>query len=123
MPPVQIDTLEASGALRSTGADMLAFVAANLAPPASMKAAVVLSQAVHAEVDGTEMALGFSVETEGGRTTFSKGGGTPGFTSHVSFTTAPPAGVVVLTNTGQADAVKPMTEKILAEVIAAAKRP
>jgi len=120
MPPAQIDTLEGGGALRSTGADMLAFVAANLAPPAGLKDAVQLSQAVRFDIDGKKMALGFSVETRDGRTYYSKGGGTAGFTSHVRFTTSPPAGVIVLTNTAQADAVKPMTEAILDAVVASA---
>lgn len=120
MPAVQIDTLEGGGALHSTAADMLAFVAANLAPPASLREAVLLSQTVRFDIDGRKMALGFSVETKDGRTSYSKGGGTAGFTSHVRFTTSPPAGVIVLTNTAQADAVNPMTEKILDAVVASA---
>ena len=121
--PSQIDTLEASGALRSTGADMLAFIAANLAPPATLADAVALSQTVQFDLGGRKMALGFSVETRNGRTYFSKGGGTPGFTSHVRFTTSPPAGVVVLTNTGQSDAAERLAEAILETVIARTVQP
>ena len=111
--PSQIDTLEASGALRSTGTDMLAFIAANLAPPATLADAVALSQTVQFDLGGRKMALGFSVETRNGRTYFSKSGGTPGFTSHVRFTTNPSAGVVVLTNIGQTDAAERLAETVL----------
>ena len=121
--PSQIDTLESSGALRSTGWDMLAFLAANLAPPERLKEAVLLSQAVQFDLDGRKMALGLSVESSDGRTYYAKAGGTPGFTSYVRFTTNPAAGVVVLTNTGQSDAVKPLAEAILEAVIARASLP
>jgi len=116
--PSQIDTLEASGALRSTGADMLAFLAANLAPPATLQDAVALSQRVYFDLDGRRMALGFSVETRNGRTYFSKSGATPGFTSHLRFTPSPPAGVVILTNTGQSAAAERLAETILEAVVA-----
>ena len=121
--PSQIDTLEASGALRSTGTDMLAFIAANLAPPATLADAVALSQTVQFDLGGRKMALGFSVETRNGRTYFSKSGGTPGFTSHVRFTTNPSAGVVILTNIGQTDAAERLAETVLEAVIAGALRP
>lgn len=121
--PSQIDTLEASGALRSTGADMLAFLAANLAPPATLQDAVALSQTVQFDLGGRRMALGFSVETRNGRTYFSKSGGTPGFTSHVRFTTSPAAGVVILTNTGQSDAAERLAETILEAVVARTVQP
>jgi CubicO group peptidase (beta-lactamase class C family) len=121
--PSQIDTLEASGALRSTGADMLAFLAANLAPPATLQDAMALSQTVQFDLGGRRMALGFSVETRNGRTYFSKSGGTPGFTSHVRFTTSPAAGVVILTNTGQSDAAERLAETILEAVVARTVQP
>jgi CubicO group peptidase (beta-lactamase class C family) len=121
--PSQIDTLEASGALRSTGTDMLAFIAANLAPPATLADAVALSQTVQFDLGGRKMALGFSVETRNGRTYFSKSGGTPGFTSHVRFTTNPSAGVVILTNIGQTDAAERLAETVLEAMIAGALRP
>ncbi|MBM3874394.1 MAG: hypothetical protein FJ382_11800 [Verrucomicrobia bacterium] len=121
--PSQIDTLEASGALRSTGADMLAFLAANLAPPATLADAVALSQTVQFDLGGRRMALGFSVETRNGRTYFSKSGGTPGFTSHVRFTTTPAAGVVILTNTGQSDAAERLADAVLEAVVARAVQP
>ena len=121
--PSQIDTLEASGALRSTGADMLAFLAANLAPPATLQDAMALSQTVQFDLGGRRMALGFSVETRNGRTYFSKSGGTPGFTSHVRFTTNPAAGVVILTNTGQSDAAERLAETILEAVVARTVQP
>lgn len=121
--PSQIDTLEASGALRSTGTDMLAFLAANLAPPATLQDAVALSQTVHFNLGGRRMALGFSVETKNGRTYFSKSGETPGFTSHVRFTTSPPTGVVILTNTGQSGAAERLAETILEAVVARTVQP
>lgn len=121
--PSQIDTLEASGALRSTGADMLAFLAANPAPPATLADAMALSQTVQFDLGGRRMALGFSVETRNGRTYFSKSGGTPGFTSHVRFTTTPAAGVVILTNTGQSDAAERLAETVLEAVVARAVQP
>jgi len=116
--PSQIDTLEASGALRSTGTDMLAFLAANLAPPATLQDAVALSQRVYFDLGGRRMALGFSVETRNGRTYFSKSGATPGFTSHLRFTPSPPTGVVILTNTGQSAAAERLAETILEAVVA-----
>jgi hypothetical protein len=102
---------------------MLAFIAANLAPPATLADAVALSQTVQFDLGVRKMALGFSVETRNGRTYFSKSGGTPGFTSHVRFTTNPSAGVVILTNIGQTDAAERLAETVLEVVIAGALRP
>jgi hypothetical protein len=102
---------------------MLAFLAANLAPPATLQDAMALSQTVQFDLGGRRMALGFSVETRNGRTYFSKSGGTPGFTSHVRFTTNPAAGVVILTNTGQSDAAERLAETILEAVVARTVQP
>lgn len=123
VPAGLIDTLEGAGALRSTAADMLRFLAASVAPPPAMKDAVRASQVVRFDLAGRKMALGVGVEAKSGRTYFAKDGQTPGFTSQIRYTVDPPAAVVVLTNTGGLAGLPALTERVLEEVLAATGKP
>jgi CubicO group peptidase (beta-lactamase class C family) len=97
------DALAGAGAIRSTAADMLTFLAANmeLDPPADAKlrAAMKLCHERRTKTDekGADIALGWHIGTRTG--TRWHDGGTGGYSSFAGFIPDKTAGVVVLCNT------------------------
>lgn len=101
VPPNQIDTLEGAGALRSTGNDLAQFIAASIAPPDSLRSALLLLQTPPAAGKaGTAESIGRAivVEEDHGAPISQKSGGTAGLTSFRSFSPARGTGVAVLAN-------------------------
>jgi len=107
-----LDALAGAGAIRSTGADMLAYLEANLHPEAvkpvagfaagkTLSAALVQDHELRADVaPGTRIALSwFYVEDSGN---YWHNGGTGGYASYGFFNPKGDYAAVVLTNTGPA---------------------
>jgi len=98
-----LPTLAGAGALRSTTADLLVFLAANLGYTASP-----LASAMKAMLDvrrptgtgGLEVALGWHVLTAHGHEIVWHNGGTAGYRTFIGFDRAARTGVVVLSNAG-----------------------
>lgn len=93
-----LTALAGAGALRSTAADMLKFVAANLDPPPSLAAALKDAHTIRAPLGPVpgNIALGWHVKANG---IYWHNGGTAGYTSYISFHPGLKTGVVVLINT------------------------
>ena len=90
--------LAGAGALRSTAADMLRFLAANIDPPETLSAAIRMSHEIHgttAPLPGS-IALGWHVKPDG--KTYWHNGGTAGYSAYISFNAGRKTGVVVLLN-------------------------
>jgi D-alanyl-D-alanine-carboxypeptidase/D-alanyl-D-alanine-endopeptidase len=100
-----LPTLAGAGALRSTTADLLVFLAANLGYTTSP-----LAPAMKAMLDvrrptgsgGLEIALGWHVLTAKGHEIVWHNGGTAGYRTFIGFNRAARTGVVVLSNAGTA---------------------
>jgi CubicO group peptidase (beta-lactamase class C family) len=100
-----LPTLAGAGALRSTTADLLVFLAANLGYTTSP-----LAPAMKAMLDvrrptgtgGLEVALGWHVLTAHGHEIVWHNGGTAGYRTFIGFDRAARSGVVVLSNAGTA---------------------
>ena len=100
-----LPTLAGAGALRSTTADLLVFLAANLGYTTSP-----LAPAMKAMLDvrrptgtgGLEIALGWHVLTAHGHQIVWHNGGTAGYRTFIGFDRAARTGVVVLSNAGTA---------------------
>lgn len=96
------EPLKGSGALRSTGSDVLAFVEGALGTGTPDVVAawqrVVEPQRPSPLGQNGRTGLLLNIEELQGRTVYSKNGQTAGFSSQILFTRAPPAAVVVLTN-------------------------
>jgi serine-type D-Ala-D-Ala carboxypeptidase/endopeptidase len=106
-----LDALAGAGAIRSTAADMLIYLEAQLHPdhlPAStlatpngktLPAAIAATHVLHAEVaPNMHIALNWFHRDDTG--TFWHNGGTGGYTSYASFNPAQDFAIVVLDNTG-----------------------
>jgi CubicO group peptidase (beta-lactamase class C family) len=112
--------LQGGGALHATAVDVLTFVEAALdgSDPAWERVKSPLDGLPVAE--NAEIGLLLAIEhPANGPTTYSKNGGSPGFSSQIVFTTDPPVAVVLLSNTSN-------TKGLLAlgkEIIAAAAEP
>ncbi len=93
-----LTALAGAGALRSTAADMLKFVAANLDPPPALAAAFKDAHTIRAPLGPApgNIALGWHVKANG---IYWHNGGTAGYTSYISFSPERKTGVVVLINT------------------------
>jgi serine-type D-Ala-D-Ala carboxypeptidase/endopeptidase len=92
------DALAGAGALRSTAADKVKFVVANLAPPEGrLGEALKLAQRIHADDESVGMGLGWHI-TKGSNTVWHNGQ-TGGYHSFVGFLPEKKFGVVVLSNT------------------------
>jgi D-alanyl-D-alanine-carboxypeptidase/D-alanyl-D-alanine-endopeptidase len=94
-----LGVLEGAGALRSTAADLLRFVAANLDPPPALSAAIAMTHKIHAETGQPpgSIALAWHVLPDG--KTYWHNGATGGYSAHVSFNTERKTAVVVLVST------------------------
>ncbi len=106
-----LDALAGAGAIRSTAADMLTYLEAQLHPdrlPASatatpagktLPAALAQSHVVHAEVSpGMHIALNWFHYDDSG--SFWHNGGTGGYSTYALFNPAEDFGIIVLTNSG-----------------------
>jgi D-alanyl-D-alanine-carboxypeptidase/D-alanyl-D-alanine-endopeptidase len=95
-------TMSAAGYLHSTLQDMTRFLLANMEPDSTpLASSIKLAQRMHAEGrnPGSGVGLGWDIENPGTpQERISKGGGTPGFTSYISFATDGSSGFVLLTN-------------------------
>ena len=90
--------LAGAGALRSTAADMLRFLAANIDPPRALFAAIRISHEIHgttAPLPGS-IALAWHVKPDG--KTYWHNGGTGGYSAYISFNAERRTGGVVLLN-------------------------
>lgn len=97
-----LPSLAGAGALRSTTADMLKFLAANLHPDTTttLGRAIVETHQVRAPVaENLSIGLGWHMLERGGRTIIWHNGGTGGYRSFIGFDPARSIGVVVLSNT------------------------
>jgi serine-type D-Ala-D-Ala carboxypeptidase/endopeptidase len=104
IPPNRIDVLDASGALRSTGRDMLKLVAVHAGRPHALTPVAALThEEVIAKPRGGGCGLTLEIREAQGTTYFEKDGLTPGFTARIVATKSPALGVVVLANTANAD--------------------
>ena len=94
-----MDVFAGSGGIRSTAGDMLTFLDAELRPAGPLRAAVIQSQQLRADVGGgTRIALAWHYETGNG--TYWASGGTGGFNSYTFFNPKGDyAGVVLLNMT------------------------
>lgn len=101
-PLWHFDALAGAGALRSTAADMLTYLEAQLAPRATPLAqAITLAQQPRAEFQGdARIALGWLVRGDSAASTWLHAGGTAGFSTLAAFVPARKLGVVVLSNAG-----------------------
>jgi D-alanyl-D-alanine-carboxypeptidase/D-alanyl-D-alanine-endopeptidase len=94
--------MSSAGYLHSTLQDMTRFLLANMEPdPTPLASSIKLAQAMQAEGrdPGTGMGLGWEIDNPGTlKERISKGGGTPGFTSYISFAADGSSGFVLLTN-------------------------
>jgi D-alanyl-D-alanine-carboxypeptidase/D-alanyl-D-alanine-endopeptidase len=91
-----------AGYLHSTLQDMTRFLLANIEPESTpLASSIKMAQAIQAEGrdPGTGTGLGWEIENPGTpKERIWKGGGTPGFTSYISFNTDGSSGFVLLTN-------------------------
>jgi serine-type D-Ala-D-Ala carboxypeptidase/endopeptidase len=94
--------MSSAGYLHSTLQDMTRFLLANMEPDSTpLGSSIKLAQTMHAEGrnPGSGTGLGWEIENPGTpQERISKGGGTPGFTSYISFTADGNSGFVLLTN-------------------------
>ncbi len=102
VPYWTFDALAAAGALRSTAADMLDFLVANLDPPVSrVGAALAASHEPRARVSDTmRIGLGWHILSAAEGEIVWHNGGTAGFRTFIGFDKARRIGVVVLANSG-----------------------
>ena len=118
--PVQawdFDALAGAGAIRSTAADMMTYLEANLHPQseAPLSDALALSQRLRRAADqGEQIALGWTYSDARGA--YRKDGGTAGFTSTAFFNPRADCAVVVLLNTGP-NRLLPLSPDLIAEHI------
>lgn len=102
VPYWHFDVLAGAGALRSTAADMLTYLEAQLAPQRTTLAdAITLAQEPRADfLGGSRIALGWLVRGDSTARMWSHGGGTAGFSTLAAFVPARGLGIVVLSNAG-----------------------
>jgi CubicO group peptidase (beta-lactamase class C family) len=104
-PAMSSYTFAGAGMIRSTANDMLRYLSANLNPDASpLGQALRAAQKPRRNIarDGTRIGLGWEISRD--RTTYGHGGSTAGFQSFCMFDRSTGTAVVVLCNTGTADA-------------------
>jgi CubicO group peptidase (beta-lactamase class C family) len=100
VPAWHLDALAGAGALRSTAADMLTYLAAQLDTTSTqLGRAVAIARAPRAAYGGANrMALGWVVRGAGARPVWWHNGGTGGFSTFAAFDPARRVAVVVLAN-------------------------
>lgn len=92
-----VRTLEGAGALRSSAADMLRYLAAELGLASSpLDEAIALTQQVRGEFPG--IGLGWSVSGTEENKIYAHNGGTGGYRTFTGFSVADKRGVIVMTN-------------------------
>jgi CubicO group peptidase (beta-lactamase class C family) len=98
------DVLAPAGAFRSTAADLLKFVEANLAPAATpLGRSLTEAQRVQFETWSDKLGLAWQIEeTIEGLTFHWHNGGTGGYASFIGFDKTHQTGVVILSNYGDA---------------------
>jgi CubicO group peptidase (beta-lactamase class C family) len=97
--PMDLGALAGAGAIRSTAADMLRYLAANLHPPNELRAAIEEQHKLRAQiVPGTSIALSWVYDAHSG--IYEHDGGTSGYTSYAFFSPKGDYAVVVLSNVG-----------------------
>jgi CubicO group peptidase (beta-lactamase class C family) len=102
VPNFDFQVLAGCGALRSSGSDMLDFLAANLGYTRSSLApamAAMLAVRRQTSVPGPDTGLGWLFANRGGNDVIWHNGGTYGYRSFVGFDPKTRVGVVVLSNT------------------------
>jgi CubicO group peptidase (beta-lactamase class C family) len=97
--PMDLGAFAGAGAIRSTAADMLRYLTANLHPPNGLRAAIEEQHKLRAQVvPGTSIALAWVYDARSG--IYEHDGGTSGYTSYAFFSPKGDYAVVVLTNVG-----------------------
>ncbi len=104
-PYWDVTTLAGAGGLRSNAEDMLTYIQANLGPPDNdLERAMRATHQVRKTMNPrTSIGLNWSVQTDGGRTILSHGGGTAGYRTMIAFDPEKRVGFVMLTNSGGFD--------------------
>jgi D-alanyl-D-alanine-carboxypeptidase/D-alanyl-D-alanine-endopeptidase len=91
------DALAGCGALRSTAADLLRFLQAQVNPPEKLKSAIELAHVERHKIGASgSIALAWIIKPDG--KTYWHNGGTAGYTTYISFNPERKTGVVVLVN-------------------------
>ena len=113
VPNWDLDALAGAGAIRSTSADLMKFLEANLLPAGPLAPALLLAQKPQARNGRGEIALGWHVWPSG---IYWHNGGTGGYTSYMSFDPKRGTAVVVLLNIAgdQMNQVGTRLDKLLA---------
>jgi serine-type D-Ala-D-Ala carboxypeptidase/endopeptidase len=89
------DVLAGSGALRSTAADLMLFVQAQINPPDRLKSAIEMTHVERHKIGpGGSVAMAWLIKPDG--QTYRHDAGSAGYTTYVSFNTARKTGFVVL---------------------------
>ena len=96
VPNWDLPTLAGAGALRSSAADMLKFVAAHLAASGGVPASMLATR--RPATGNTEVGLGWMIAKRGSKEVVWHNGGTGGFQSFIGFDRVARVGVVVLSN-------------------------
>jgi D-alanyl-D-alanine-carboxypeptidase/D-alanyl-D-alanine-endopeptidase len=111
--------MSSAGFLHSTLQDMTRFVLANMEPDSTLLApSLKLAQTMQAEGrnPGSGVGLGWEISNPGKpNERISKGGGTPGFTSYISFAANGKSGFVLLTNGQMVDTLAASMIELLNE--------
>jgi D-alanyl-D-alanine-carboxypeptidase/D-alanyl-D-alanine-endopeptidase len=111
--------MSSAGFLHSTLQDMTRFVLANMDPDSTLLApSLKLAQTMQAEGrnPGSGVGLGWEISNPGKpNERISKGGGTPGFTSYISFAANGKSGFVLLTNGQMVDTLAASMIELLNE--------
>jgi serine-type D-Ala-D-Ala carboxypeptidase/endopeptidase len=118
------DALAGAGALRSSAADMMRFLTANLQPERSPLAnALTAAQKTHFRSKSRRVGLGWHyLNTKDGLNVIWHNGGTGGYVSFLGFAPKEQLGVVVLSNYGDALASDSSLDKMAIEILAALNR-
>lgn len=126
VPDWDLPTLAGAGALRSTAADLLTFLAANLGytkSPLAPAMAAMLKARRPTGVPGLEIALGWHIFTTNGKEIVWHNGGTGGFRSFMGFDPKAGMGVVVLSNAFTVAGVDDIGRHLLDPTVPLAKPP
>ncbi len=118
VPNWDLPTLAGGGALRSTANDLLNFLAANLRKtPSPLAPAIASMLAVRrtTSIPDTEIALGWHITSVGDSEIVWHNGGTGGYRSFVGFDPKQRLGVVVLSNTMNAEGIDDIGRHLLNE--------
>lgn len=101
-PYWDVKTLAGAGGLRSNAEDMLTYIQANLGPADNdLERAMRATHQVQKSMNPrSAVGLNWSVNSDGGRTILSHGGGTAGYRTMIGFDPEKRVGFVMLTNSG-----------------------